>query len=195
MENDLKIRIATPDDAAALLAIYAPYVERTTITFEYDVPTLADFTARIAHTLERYPYLVACLDGEPVGYAYAGAFKSRAAYDHAVELSVYVKDGMHGHGIGKALYAALEALLKRQNVTNLNACITYPGVGSVQFHEKLGYTSVAHFHKCGYKFGKWIDMIWMEKFLTAHTENPLPFVPFPALPMPAAISETMPSNR
>lgn len=191
MENELKIRIATPDDAAALLEIYKPYVERTTITFEYDVPTLEDFTSRITHTLERYPYLVACLDGEPVGYAYAGAFKSRAAYDRAVELSVYVKNGMHGHGIGKALYAALEALLKQQHVTNLNACINYPGVGSVQFHEKLGYTTVAHFHKCGYKFGKWLDMIWMEKFLNEHAENPLPFVPFSALSTPA----TMVSNR
>ncbi len=191
MKNELKIRIATPDDAAALLAIYKPYVENTTITFEYDVPTLEDFTSRIVHTLARYPYLVACLDGEPVGYAYAGAFKSRAAYDRAVELSVYVKDGVHGRGIGKALYAALEALLKLQHVTNLNACIAYPGEGSVQFHEKLGYTTVAHFHKCGYKFGKWIDMIWMEKFLTEHAENPLPFEPFSALPASAAV----PSDR
>ena len=181
MENELNIRIATTEDAAALLAIYAPYVENTTITFEYDVPTLADFEARILHTLARYPYLVACIDGVPVGYAYAGAFKSRAAYDYAVELSVYIKDGMHGRGIGKALYAAMETLLAKQHVTNLNACITYPGEGSVQFHEKLGYTTVAHFHKCGYKFGKWLDMIWMEKFLAEHAQTPAPFVPFSAL--------------
>ena len=76
-------------------------------------------------------------------------------------------------------------------MTNLNACIAYPGEGSVQFHEKLGYTTVAHFHKCGYKFGKWIDMIWMEKFLTEHAENPLPFEPFSALPASAAV----PSDR
>lgn len=181
MKNELKLRIAVPDDAAALLAIYKPYVENTTITFEYDVPTLEDFTARIVHTLERYPYLVALSDGEPVGYAYAGAFKSRAAYDWAVELSVYVKDGVRGRGIGKTLYGALEKLLLRQHVTNLNACITYPSAGSEQFHGKLGYTTVAHFHKCGYKFGKWLDMIWMEKMLAEHAETPAPFLPFAAL--------------
>lgn len=195
MNNELKLRIATPDDAAALLAIYKPYVENTTITFEYDVPSLEDFTGRITYTLERYPYLVALLDGEPVAYAYAGAFKSRAAYDWAVELSVYVKDGVHGHGIGKALYAALERILRQQHVTNLNACITYPGEGSVQFHEKLGYTTVAHFHKCGYKFGKWLDMIWMEKFLSPHADNPAPFLPFSELRQSDPTVETLLLDR
>ena len=181
MENKLEIRIEKPSDAAALLAIYKPYVENTTITFEYDVPTLEDFTARIAHTLERYPYLVALLDGEPVAYAYAGAFKSRAAYDRAVEMSIYVKNGVHGYGIGRALYAALETILRLQHVTNLNACITYPSAGSEQFHEKLGYTTVAHFHKCGYKLGRWLDMNWMEKILAEHADTPAPFLPFAAL--------------
>ena len=191
MNQQIQLRIAVPDDAAALLAIYAPYVEQTTITFEYDVPTPEDFAARIANTLARYPYLVATLDGETVGYAYAGAFKSRAAYDWAVELSVYVKGGVRGHGIGKRLYAALEEILSMQHVTNLNACITYPGEGSVQFHEKLGYETVAHFHKCGYKFGQWLDMIWMEKFLSAHSENPLPFVPFSQLRVTDAVAKVL----
>ena len=181
MEDKLKLRIAAPDDAAALLAIYKPYVENTTITFEYDVPTLEEFTARIAHTLERYPYLIALSDGEPVGYAYAGPFKNRAAYAWAVELSVYVRKDFRGTGIGKALYAAMEEVLRRQHVTNLNACITYPSVGSEQFHEKLGYTTVAHFHKCGYKLGRWLDMIWMEKILAEHADTPAPFLPFSAL--------------
>jgi len=195
MENELEIRIAEPSDAAALLAIYKPYVENITITFEYDVPTLEDFTARIAHTLERYPYLVALLDGEPVAYAYAGVFKSRAAYDRAVEMSIYVKNGVHGYGIGRALYAALETILRLQHVTNLNACITYPSAGSDQFHGKLGYTTVAHFHKCGYKFGKWMDMIWMEKFLSSHTDNPAPFLPFSELRRISPTIETILLDR
>ena len=189
MKNELKIRIATPDDAAALLAIYKPYVENTTITFEYDVPTLEDFTSRIVHTLARYPYLVACLDGEPVGYAYAGAFKSRAAYDRAVELSVYVKDGVQGHGIGKALYAALEALLKLQHVTNLNACIASPVVedeylnhNSIQFHQHLGYSMVGEFHKCAYKFGRWYNMVWMEKIIADHPDRQPDVIPFAQIP-------------
>lgn len=190
MNSKLAIRIATPKDATVLLAIYAHYVTYTTVTFEYDVPTPEDFTARIVHTLVRYPYLVACSDGEPVGYAYAGALKNRAAYDRSVELSVYVKDGMQGRGIGGMLYAALETLLLRQHVTNLYACIAYPGEGSVQFHEKLGYTTVAHFHKCGYKFDTWLDMIWMEKNLDGHSRQPKPFLPFSVLCKrdPAAVS-------
>ena len=182
MKKTLEIRVAVPSDAPALLAIYAPYVESTTITFEYTVPTAAEFAARIESTLARYPYLVALADGVPVGYAYASQFKSRAAYDFAVETSVYVRDGEHGKGIGSALYNALELLLGRQHITNLNACITYPGEGSVEFHGRRGYTTVAHFHKCGYKFGRWLDMIWMEKFLAPHDDVPQPFVPFSALP-------------
>ena len=181
MKKTLEIRVAVPSDAPALLAIYAPYVESTTITFEYTVPTAVEFAARIESTLARYPYLVALADGAPVGYAYASQFKSRAAYDFAVETSVYVRDGDHGKGVGSALYDALELLLKRQHITNLNACITYPGEGSVEFHGRRGYTTVAHFHKCGYKFGRWLDMIWMEKFLAPHDDVPQPFVPFSEL--------------
>lgn len=181
MQNKLTIRVATPEDATALLAIYAPYVTHTTVTFECEIPTVKDFAARIMHTLTRYPYLVACLDGEPVGYAYAGAFQTRAAYDRSAELSVYVKSGMQGRGIGSMLYDALDKLLWRQHVTNLYSCITYPGEGSVQFHAKRGYTIVASFHKCGYKFDTWLDMVFMEKFLIEHPQDPMPFLPFSVL--------------
>ena len=85
IKRQLRIRIATPEDAARLVAIYAPYVENTSITFEYIAPSAEEFADRIRHTLTRYPYLVAELDGEPAGYAYASAFKSRAAYDWSVE--------------------------------------------------------------------------------------------------------------
>ena len=79
--NEIKIRPATEADAAEILNIYAPYITDTAITFEYDVPTLEEFTGRIRHTLEKYPYLVAVRDSEIIGYAYAGAFYGRAAYD------------------------------------------------------------------------------------------------------------------
>ena len=91
------IRPASPADAQALLAIYTPYVVQTAITFEYDVPTPVEFTARIAATLEKYPYLVAEQDGVPVGYAYAGAFHERAAYDWSVETSIYVEQHQKGN--------------------------------------------------------------------------------------------------
>lgn len=104
----LTIRTAVRQDAEALLQIYAPYVKNTAITFEYDVPSVEEFAGRISKVLQKYPYLVAEVNGEPVGYAYAGPFKERAAYDWAVETTVYVRENMKKSGIGRALYTALE---------------------------------------------------------------------------------------
>ena len=169
---DVAIRMATPADAAGLLAIYAPYVERTAVSFEWTVPDEETFRARIASTLAHYPYLVAEADGVPVGYAYAGVFKPRAAYRHCVETSVYVRGDCHGRGVGRALYAELERRLGAQGIRNLNACIAWTDVpdeylthASPDFHARLGFVRVAHFHRCGLKFGRWYDMIWMEKLI------------------------------
>ncbi len=172
MNENMIIRAAKPEDAARLLDIYAPYVNNTAITFEYEVPTVEEFRNRMAHTMEKYPYLLLQQGEEIMGYAYASAFKGRSAYDWAVETSIYVKEGTHGKGIGKKLYAALEAILAAQHIINVNACIAYPNPESIAFHEKCGYKTVAHFTKCGYKLGKWYDMIWMEKMLGPHPEKP-----------------------
>lgn len=188
MENKLKeeknsgltLRAATPDDAAALLAIYAPYVTDTAITFEYDIPSEQEFRSRIAHTLETYPYIVAESDGVIVGYAYAGPFKERAAYDWAVETTVYVDRVKKRGGVGTALYEALEKALAAQGILNVEACIGYPENGvddeyltcdSPKFHEYMGYRLVGEFRRCGYKFGRWYNMIWMEKFLGEHPDD------------------------
>lgn len=169
------LRSATPDDAEQLLQIYAPYVTQTAITFEYDVPSVDEFRSRIEHTLQKYPYLVAEADGQILGYAYAGVFKGRAAYDHCVETSIYVRLDQHRQGIGKALYDELERLLREQGILNVNACISwidepnqYLTHQSPDFHAHMGYERVAHFHLCGYKFGQWFDMIWMEKMIGPH---------------------------
>ena len=151
--SDITIRVATPDDAAVLLELYAPYVRETAISFETVVPSEDEFRRRIIHTLQRYPYLVAECDGKPLGYAYASAFKERAAYDWAVETSIYLRQDRRGLGIGRQLYLQLEALLRRQHITNANACIAYPHPESIAFHERLGYRTVAHFTRCGYKLG------------------------------------------
>ena len=184
MKQHCTLRMATEKDASALLEIYRPYVEQTAITFEYDVPTVEEFARRIRHTLERYPYLVAEENGAVIGYAYVSPFKERAAYDWAVETSIYVKMGLSGKGYGKQLYDALERLLKAQNILNLNACIAYTehedahlDNNSTHFHEHLGYKLVGTFHQCGYKFGTWYDMIWMEKMLGGHTDAPAPVLP------------------
>lgn len=172
----LSIRNATSADAKDLLAIYAPYVEQTAITFEYEVPSEEDFRQRIEKVLQRYPYVVAVEGDCIVGYAYASAFKERAAYQWAVETSIYVDVHRKRQGIGVRLHEALEQKLKMQGILNLNACISYIepedeflSLDSVRFHEHLGYRQVAHFHQCGYKFGRWYDMIWMEKLIGEHS--------------------------
>jgi len=171
----LEIRRAELKDAEALLSIYAPYVEQTAITFEYDVPTIEEFRERIVHITKKYPWLVGIVDDRVVGYAYAGAFKERAAYQWAVETSIYVDKKERGKGIGRLLHDSLEIALQEQGILNLNACISYLEqedeyltLDSVYFHQRLGYTQVAHFHKCGKKFGRWYDMIWMEKLIGPH---------------------------
>ena len=179
--NEIKIRPATEADAAEILNIYAPYITDTAITFEYDVPTLEEFTGRIRHTLEKYPYLVAVRDSEIIGYAYAGAFYGRAAYDWSAETTIYVKKGCSHSGVGKLLYQELETALKAQNIINLYACIGYPEVedeyltkNSAQFHAHLGYRMVGEFYHCGYKFDRWYNMVWMEKLLDPEIKHPKP---------------------
>lgn len=177
----IKIDIAKKDDAKRLLEIYTPYIINTAITFEYTVPSVAEFEQRIINTLSKYPYLVAKINDKIVGYAYTSAFKNRAAYDWAVETSIYVDQQYRRFGIGKVLYDKLEDISKKQNILNMNACIAVPDEGSVSFHEKRGYVKVAHFHQCGYKFNQWYDMIWMEKMLDKHVINPPDFIPFSKL--------------
>ena len=174
MENMI-IRTATANDAEAILNIYAYYVENTAITFEYDVPTLEEFTHRIENTLKKYPYLVAEKDGEILGYAYAGVFKDRAAYDWSAETTIYLKQDAVKCGIGRMLYEALEKEMKKRGFLNLYACIGYPidddeylTKNSAEFHAHLGFETVGEFHKCGYKFGRWYNMIWMEKIIGEH---------------------------
>ena len=183
-----RIRVAVKEDAGVLLAIYAPYVEKTAITFEYEVPSVEEFAGRIENTLKKCPYLVAERDGAIVGYAYASAFHSRAAYQWGVETTVYVREDQKKKGIGRELYDALEKTLALQNILNLNACIGYPTVedehltkNSVLFHAHLGYRFVGEFDKCGYKFGRWYNMVWMEKHLGEHPDTPPAVKPFDAV--------------
>ena len=169
------IRDAQETDAKALQAIYAPYVEHTAVTFEYNVPSVEEFRRRIETVKRKYPWIVAEKDGRIIGYSYASAFHPRDAYQWSVETSIYVDSSMKRCGIGRQLHEVLEQRLKAQGILNLNACIAfinpedeYLTQDSVRFHEQLGYERVAHFHQCGKKFGRWYDMIWMEKLIGEH---------------------------
>ncbi|MBQ9748281.1 MAG: N-acetyltransferase [Clostridia bacterium] len=184
----ITIRTATPEDARALVAIYAPYVLETGITFEYDVPTEEEFRRRIEGVLRRYPYLVAEREGGLLGYSYANPLGERAAFSRAAETVLYVRRDARGLGIGTSLYRRLEEILRRQNVTNVNACIAWRDEedetlthASPAFHAAAGYRKIAHFTACGYKFGRWYDLIWMEKFIGEHVDAPPAFIPFPSL--------------
>lgn len=179
------IRAATADDAEELIRIYSYYVKETAITFEYEVPSNEEFRERIKDTLRRFPYIVCVRDGRIAGYAYAGYFKERRAYDWACETTVYVDRTLKTQGIGKELYGALEAILRNMNMINLNACIAFPvredeylTENSVHFHEHMGYRLVGRFTRCGYKFDRWYDMVWMEKFLSEHPARPRDIIPF-----------------
>lgn len=122
----MKIEIASLEDAQELVEIYRYYVEKTAITFEYEVPSVEEFKQRMVHVMEKYPYLIAKENDQIVGYAYASCFKNRTAYDWCVETSIYVNYDLKRCGIGKKLYLALEKALKAQHITNLNACISSP---------------------------------------------------------------------
>ena len=161
----IEIRNVQVEDAANLVAIYAPYVEKTAITFETQVPTVEDFENRIKKTMKKFPYLVAIEEGQIVGYAYASTYYARAAYDWTVELSVYVQKEARGKGVGTLLYTALEEELTARGFKNFLACIALPNPASIALHERRGYEQVAHFKKVGYKFGTWHDIVWLQKSL------------------------------
>ncbi len=189
----MQIRTATAGDTKGILEIYRNYVLHTAITFEYTVPTITEFQERIRHTLEKYPYLVAVDGDEIVGYAYAGSFHTRAAYGWSAELTVYVHPEKKRMGIGKMLYRALEDALQKMGLCNLYACIASPETedeylthDSERFHARLGFEKVGEFHRCGYKFGRWYHMIWMEKLIGEHAEDQPPVKPFSACFLPPA---------
>lgn len=175
------IRNATFEDAERILEIYDYYVKNTAITFEYNTPSLEEFKERMRKTMQRYPYLVILKDGRIEGYAYAGAFVGRAAYDWACELTIYLDNNAKKCGMGRALYEALERALREMGILNLYACIAYPDENdkyltknSAEFHQHLNFEKVGEFHNCGYKFERWYHMIWMEKIIGKHEEHQLP---------------------
>ncbi len=181
--DNITIRLARPEDAAALADIYAYYVLNTAITYEYKVPSVEEFAGRISRVLEKYPYLIAQRGDEVLGYAYAGTFIARSAADWDVEVSVYIKNSAKGLGLGRRLYGALENILREQGIVNLAAAIAAPNGdedeyltrNSLDFHRRMGYEFVGEFKKNGHKFGRWYNLVWMEKHLSEHLpEQPRP---------------------
>lgn len=160
------IRIAVEADVPAILDIYAPYILNSTSTFEYVVPSLEEFTQRFAAITAQFPWLVWEEDGEILGYAYASPPYTRAAYAWCAEPSVYLRPQAWGRGIAAGLYDALETILKYQGYQVLYALVTQENTPSLRFHEKMGYEKRVLFPNCGFKFGRWLGLFWLEKRLT-----------------------------
>ena len=152
----IEIRTAKTEDAERLLEIYDYYVRNTAVSFEYETPSLDEFTRRMEQTLSQYPYLVIVRDDRIEGYAYAGPFKSRAAYGWSCEISIYLDHSARKCGLGRMLSEELEAELKK----------------SADYHAHLVFRTVGDFSQCAYKFGRWYNMIWMEKTIGEHTDQP-----------------------
>ena len=168
----MTLRFVHPDDAEAILRIYAPYVEQTAATFETDVPKLSDFKSRIASISSQYPYLVCEQDGQIIGYAYATKHRERDAYRYDVDVSIYMKAAYHGNGAARSLYEKLFELLKAQGYYNAYAACVGSNVRSIAFHERCGFRVIGTHHNTGYKFGRWHDVVWMEREIRPHDECP-----------------------
>jgi phosphinothricin acetyltransferase len=168
----VKLRAARPADAAAIAAIYAPYVTDSIVSFETEPPSGEEMRARIEACGDLYPWLVAeDSDGSILGYAYATAFRPRLAYRYSVETTVYLAAGAGGRGIGHALYGSLIATLVAQGFAQAIGAVTLPNPASVRLHEKLGFTRAGIYRQVGYKMGRWLDVGLWQRVL-APAANP-----------------------
>lgn len=168
-----RIRVATPDDSAAIRSIYVPFVESTPISFEVEPPTTAEMAERIETTLRRYPWLVCETDGgEILGYAAASSFRSTPPYGWTVELSVYVAESARRSDVGTALYASLLKLLEKQGYYNASAAMTLPNPASVRLHERTGFEPIGTFPAVGHKNGQWHDVQWWYRRLADRPSDP-----------------------
>src|SRR5882672_10281327 len=169
-----EIRPAEDRDAAAIAAIYAPFVESSATSFETEAPSAEEIVRRIRETTILYPWLVCVCDGVVAGYAYATRHRVRAAYQWSVEPSVYVHDSFHRGGVGRGLYTSLFAILAAQGFVNAYAGITLPNARSVALHESMGFLPLAVYRGIGFKAGHWHDVGWWQIILHPHPASPEP---------------------
>lgn len=168
----VKIRLASKKDATQILKIYGPVVRLTHISFEHEVPDASEIAERIALTLCQYPWLVCEIDSRIAGYAYAGAFRSREAYQWTVETTVYVHEGYQRRGISRALYSSLLAILRAQGYRSAIGVIAMPNAASIRAHEALGFQEIGVFSNVGFKAGAWRDTGWWQLDLSPALERP-----------------------
>lgn len=159
----IDIRPASVADAEMIQRIYAPIVEKTTISFEYVPPSVEEMAKRIASTSQTHPYLVAIGAGKVCGYAYASAHAERAAYRRSANTTVYVAPEVRGIGVGRTLYAALLPELAQRNFHAAFAGIALPNTASVGLHESVGFEPLGVHREVGFKFDRWHDVGWWQR--------------------------------
>lgn len=164
--------MATASDAREVLAIYAPIVRDTAISYETEVPSEAEIAGRITSTLEAYPWLACEIDGRFAGYAYASRFRARAAYQWTAETTVYVADWARQRGVAQGLYTSLLECCRVIGHRTAVGVIGLPNEPSVRFHLAMGFVEVGVFHRCGYKFNQWQDAGWYERAIGTHEQSP-----------------------
>lgn len=168
------IRLADLADAEQMLAIYAPVIRDSAISFESEPPTLDELGGRVERTLLQWPWLVYEANGRVLGYAYASQFRAREAYQWTTEVTVYVDSTRHRGGVGRGLYTSLLACLSLQGYRLAIAAITLPNAASVGLHEHLGFRRVGVFDSVGYKLGRWHDVGFWQLALTEFGHDPSP---------------------
>lgn len=177
----MTIRFATLNDASGILTIYAPFITSSTVSFEYEVPTVAEFAGRIQTIQQQYPYLVAETNERISGYAYASKHRDRTAYQWSVETSVYIHPDGHRQGIARQLYTTLFDLLRQQGYYSAYAGITLPNLKSEAFHRTMGFEPVGVYKNIGYKMGAWHDVAWFQKPIQPYQVDPAVPVPISRL--------------
>jgi phosphinothricin acetyltransferase len=179
----VSIRLATEDDAAAIAAIYRPYVEQTRISFEEEPPGANEIARRMSNPI--HPWLVVAEDDDIIGFASTSAMRNRNAYRWSVETGVYLKPEAHGRGLGRRLLGAHLDLLERQGFVTIVAGIALPNLASVGLHERLGFTLSGVERGVGHKFGRWVDVGRWQKDLARRTNEPAEPLPYEGLLAPA----------
>lgn len=171
------VRLATPDDAAGVHAIYAPIVSATAISFEYEVPDVTEMGRRLRTVLAHRPWLVYEEAGQVLGYVYAASFRDRAAYQWSTEVTIYLRPDARGRGLGRVLYEALFAVLRVQGYCTAVAGATLPNEASERLHARLGFRECGRFPAAGYKFGRWHDVVFWQLVLQRLPAQPAPIRP------------------
>ena len=160
------IRDVSSTDANQIADIYNYYVANSVITFEETAVSAAGMVTRIAEIQgQGLPWLVAELEGRLAGYSYASRWKTRSAYRHSVETTIYLAPGFEGAGIGKALYSALLPILREAGIHAVIGGAALPNPASEALHERLGFERVATFRQVGFKHGRWVDVAYWQLIL------------------------------